>query len=76
MITDESTRPPAGSTAEFFYDKNHGIKIGKIAKWIVDGGLPMSRPSVLAAMHALGIDHLGARTEREIHGVVSVLRAA
>lgn len=67
---------PADTAGQFFFDKAHGVKMARIALWIVDGGHPLSGKSIQAAMTALGITELQDYNQREIHGIVKVLREA
>lgn len=60
--------------AEFFSDKAHGVKMIRIALWIIANQAPMSGKSVHAAMAELGIDEIQPRNEREIFGIVGHLR--
>ena len=61
-------------TAEFFRDKAHGVKMTRVALWIVERGMPMSGRSVQLALADLGIDGLQPVNEREVHGIVAAMR--
>jgi hypothetical protein len=71
-LVDNAVR--RATQAEFFSDKAHGVKMIRIALWIIANQAPMSGKSVHAAMAELGIDEIQPRNEREIFGIVGHLR--